>query len=637
MKHVSPFTLNRFEYEASHLYFLEESILATLEQPKPIYLVGSRGTGKTTLLKALSWEERLNNDSLRNQLNYDVFSGRYIGIYLKLPEVQLDNMSQWLSSVNDQLHAKVLAYYLDLIWLELLSKAIAELIANEIFLTSAQQEQQCIANIVEDFPKVFSGKKTAEPITLIGLSKAIRDTRNQLELSATLERSVPATVEEMNITHKIGEFGRSLACDLTKLCISKEAEPWHFKICMDEGECLSHFQQLVVNTMFRLSKSPLFYIVSFVRKPSDTTSTLIPNLTLQQADRELKELDGLTPKRFRNLAEGVATVRVQKFLHKNDVRFSTEKSLGKLDINSLLTQILKNSVNTEAKKLLEQAVTMAGNPVFAESEAVSLPIYQTYIINKLKLTLTSPDSPTWKQRKQSSSEWRKKMVAAYLSICAEVSATVRYASGDMVLQLSDMCVRDYLSQLDEIFKKSELTLDQFIKGKIPDDDQVSALKTASAKKRASIPQAGVNSPGETGSIIHGLASVTALIQRSSSGNEHLNSSERGIFSLSISGASDSNEESLIRIIKEAAEAGFLKLVEVDEHTCRFRVHTSLAAAYGFSYRGAYYNCKISFADLNSLRFASDKAEVDKISLRIGKTLSGEHLPNTPLFSRLNNG
>jgi ABC-type lipoprotein export system ATPase subunit len=52
-----------------HLYFLPNDVFSRLEQPKPTYLIGSRGTGKTTLLTALSWKEQLNNPYLSEKLD----------------------------------------------------------------------------------------------------------------------------------------------------------------------------------------------------------------------------------------------------------------------------------------------------------------------------------------------------------------------------------------------------------------------------------------------------------------------------------------------------------------------------------------------------------------------------------------
>ena len=79
----NPFSQNRFEHENKHLYYLPEEIYNKIEQPKPVYLIGTRGTGKTTLLKSMSWDERASNIFLQQALNNETFKKRYLGIYIK--------------------------------------------------------------------------------------------------------------------------------------------------------------------------------------------------------------------------------------------------------------------------------------------------------------------------------------------------------------------------------------------------------------------------------------------------------------------------------------------------------------------------------------------------------------------------
>lgn len=74
----SPFTLNRFEYEQTHLYYLPQPVFSVLQGIKPVFLIGSRGTGKTTLLQALSWNEQVSNETLCQTLGGDFFSRRYL-------------------------------------------------------------------------------------------------------------------------------------------------------------------------------------------------------------------------------------------------------------------------------------------------------------------------------------------------------------------------------------------------------------------------------------------------------------------------------------------------------------------------------------------------------------------------------
>lgn len=641
----SPFSLNRFEYESGHLYYLQKELFERLEIPKPIYLVGSRGTGKTTLLKALNWEERQNNQSLKNQFAPNPTDGKYIGIYLKLPEIQFGLLRRWLSN-HESDYAAIFAFFLDLVWLEELIDAISELIVNGTLKVTAAHEQACVNSIADEFVHTFTSNGT-KPLTLKNLSRAIRDIRESIEISSRRKVEPANIIEQYRIVGQVGEFGRKLGAMLQPLCVIRGGEKnsykeWHFKICMDEGECLDTFQQRILNTMLRISKAPVFLVVSYVSMPSDSSTTLLDNITLQSADRELILLDDVTEKEFRELAEGVATIRSQARSGNNTIAFSAQTTLGDLDINQLLQSILSTSVSPTAKKLLASAQALAETPYFlSKVEKTSnayLPIYEAYLNEKLNIQNPSVTSKTWEQRKNTSAGYRKKMVAAYLSICADVDNTeVRYASADMVLQMSDMCIRDFLHQLDLIYSCSDWDLHKFLTVQVPVDVQNRAIKIASHEKYQSIPKSGVSEPSTVGTMIDGLARLTAVIQRQSFNLTHLRTPEKGIFLIANEKKlSAEYDESIFKIIKDAAEAGFLRIIHQDKSELRFRVHTSLAAKYGFSYRGAYHTISLEWRNLNDLRRAESDAEIQKTVDSIAGYLDKSIPENLSLFDEIDN-
>jgi hypothetical protein len=85
------------------------------------------------------------------------------------------------------------------------------------------------------------------------------------------------------------------------------------------------------------------------------------------------------------------------------------------------------------------------------------------------------------------------------------------------------------------------------------------------------------------------------------------------------------------LITDASDAGFLKVVKQERAEWQFRVHCSLAAAYGFSYRGAYYPVEIRGRDLSALYEESDpklrEARLTQLEKWLGSDASGE----MPLF------
>jgi hypothetical protein len=95
--------------------------------------------------------------------------------------------------------------------------------------------------------------------------------------------------------------------------------------------------------------------------------------------------------------------------------------------------------------------------------------------------------------------------------------------------------------------------------------------------------------------VDGLGELTAELQSRCKSTTALKSSERGVFTLALSSVPNEAHQ-LIRLIAEVAEAGYIKILTY-EKSLEFRMHCSLAARYGFSYRGAYYKVNLQYRDL----------------------------------------
>jgi len=94
-----------------------------------------------------------------------------------------------------------------------------------------------------------------------------------------------------------------------------------------------------------------------------------------------------------------------------------------------------------------------------------------------------------------------------------------------------------------------------------------------------------------------LAKITEYIQTNGPDNIALRSSERGRFQLESDGHESENDQLIVKLIKDAAEAGFLRMFVTEDSRVQFQVHHSLAAKYNFSYRGAYYATMINAKEL----------------------------------------
>lgn len=631
MTNASPFSMDRFERDRPHLYHLPAHILDALERAKSAYVIGSRGTGKTTFLNALNWEERVSNPGLEAALGGDPFSDRFVGVYVNIPRSKLNSVGAWLEKEEQDVASTLFALYFDCIWLEVLSGALATLAAKGVLCAPASLEHEIVSQIVEDHHLAFAGTMGRDN-TLRELSVRLRALREQIEEYAGLRSDAKEIYTRLR-PPQVGAFGLDIGRKLARFCdegaINPNADsPWYFKVCVDQAETLTKEQKITVNTMVRLSEWPVFFVFAFVSVRDDYITTVYPALTQQRADRDIIHLDNeIARSGFESFADGVAQVRIRHILRKDCPPFRTQDILGSLNINGLLEEILKRSESARARQILARAKDMQEK--YERFRSATLPIYEAYLVERLNLTPVTDEAGREKQRQQESNELRKRMVAAYLVLCRELRADVRYASANMLFQMSDNCIRDYLLQMHEVFQESGIGLNEFLQSPLSPDRQHRALTGASTKKWERLPTEASN-PAKTRPLVNGLALLTREIQSDNRSENALRSSERGKFTFRIPKTPGDDDLEVLGAIKDGHEAGFITIPTDDadqRDKLTFRVHTSLAARYGFSYRGAQYKTALRITELRELCSASGDEEVqrwvERVSARIARRDPGQ--------------
>lgn len=287
MNNKSPFALSRFEYGRTHLYYLPPDIFPRIEHDKPLYLVGSRGTGKTTLLTALTWREQTKNKNLQKNLDKCGKRG-YVGVYVRMPDSMASNIDIVLSAHEELLRATTFAYYLDLLWLEELTAIMAEILASDPLAPTISIENEVVREVIDAYTCLSQQPGSANCRTMKGLVALFHSARRALEHSLAAMSDISTLLSQLP-SGQVGEFGRHIAASYGNLFhgATQKGNALYFKVCFDEAECLSAFQQRTINTMVRLSRFPLFFVISYVRPMEEMTRTLMPQITLQNADRDL--------------------------------------------------------------------------------------------------------------------------------------------------------------------------------------------------------------------------------------------------------------------------------------------------------------------------------------------------------------
>lgn len=631
----SPFSENRFENEHGHLYFLNEAVLARLHQPKSTFMIGARGTGKTTLLHALHWRERAQNEQLRSVLkDLDPFRtphGLMIGVYQKASDHAFALIDDWADDQAETDASQLRGRYLEVLWLEIVARALADTVADGILELAPEKEQKAMADLCAMWSEVFPVLGAFRPGTLVEMAAALRTTRLRYETAAT-RRLDPLTVyADLGTPTQTGEFLRDFIVGILHEANRDSDGGPYIKICLDEGEVLRPAFRKIINRLIRTAKWPLFLVISYARLPDALLETDEVSLSiLPSVDADFIRLDNsetLTSElgvSFRDYVEGVANVRIRARgegqISDQDM-FSIHSFLGPLNINSILERKLGGkSVSKEGRGLLARARQLEGHSFFVdyqtkdpvETKSPPPPIYQTFLVERLGLILPEEGSPEWQRRGQEAAEIRSRMVAAYMAICDLTQSEVEYSSADMVLNISDGCIRDFLNCLHEIYVTGGCSIQSLHDRRVAPDVQHRALVAASKRKAAGIGDRPLKSIKKVESLASGLALMTARLQRNAPHDRHLTSPERGNVRLRFK---DSDVEWLTEIqdaLVQAAEWGYLTLLPRRAGEIRFRVHTSLAPAYGFSYRGAYHDAPIRWVDVMTLIRADSRSRVESI-------------------------
>lgn len=601
----NPFYVNKREYEERPLFWLPRDF-AKIEQNKPVYVIGSRGTGKTTLLRALSWQERATNPSLQDALNGRPFSGKYVGLYFRLPEYIAKGLFDAESPNDQRTHTTGhrFSLYMELVALQLLVHALGELRKMGHLSFTAVAEVHAVEEILESFPGIaaFMGWDREELVTLRRLRSAFLRMHSALREYALSggDYPLPWAQGAQNTT-----WLREIAASLLELA----GNSWRVKICLDEAECLSPYQQRVVNTWARLLAHPLSLVVAFADRPWDTASTLIPDVMNSDDDVWKWNLDEeyAQPGKFKSFASGVAAVRLGGICDGDPPSFSLDEMFSDYGVNDLLAHLLRSSDRADLRDtyLVPSRRSRTNNDSTDEggSRTEEFRIYQHYLRDLLHVKAVS----TRDARAQDSGLYRKCQVAALISFCYRYGFSVPYAGARVVLDLSDSCIRDFLRQMSSVFDLVGQGLKSFSSVRLSIVQQGQAIRDASRNKFGDIKKV-VSSVTEVESMIRGLGRVLHSIQT----NPELGVKvpERGIIVASLDSSSISDQ--LIRILGAAEQGGLIRILSRGDTAVHFVLHRLLSPLFEISHRRPYYVVPVQGADILSLCFSKTEAELQRL-------------------------
>lgn len=648
----NPFRPTRFEHHQHPLIWISPNV-RHLEGLKSVYVGGTRGSGKTSLLKAVNWRERLYNPTVEAQLGAD--APDFVAVYFRLPDYLTSavGLIDWRAAFPQSPTPEIVGYgifchLIEFVAAQLLCEAIASLRAARRFIYSVADEEKAVASLFRLHPKLASPAE-APCRDLDALSMLFRARHQRMNIAITrglvgaIAEGLPDALPGA-VINDLATMLRSLACSHEGVC----SPNFHLKISIDDCETLKPLQQRFLNSLVRSAKHPLFWIVSFVSGDYDTTNTLVYNQTLSDADRSQIYLDNMSKEEFFQLCEEVSLLRIYysdeeavkakplKTLRKRFFRL--DDVLGQLDVNAAIQTAARDSLSAELTSLIERSRADDDNAKEAP------PIYETYVLEKLGDRLTDDRLPNKR------AYMRRKQVAALLAIFSEFRLKkIPYVGARTIVSLSDRCIRDFLELMGSVFdiavarrEVSSVSDMQFREKPISIDAQREGVWKSSQAKLDGITNAMEHHWQEATRAVEFIGKLTARLQANHTSLSTLATPERGNFIFDLGrietdrAAPEEVRPFLATLLRRCEADGLLKAPPsvnllaggVEGVDFAFHLHLRFAPHFGFSYRGPYGSLRMPMAEFVEACIGDGEATVDELVdqayAKINKDDADEH-------------
>ncbi|WP_413748971.1 hypothetical protein [Variovorax sp. Varisp62] len=278
---------NRAEWPSTHFsnLFVSPTYLKKLESMRPCFLVGGRGTGKTTALQSLRYDSMLARIETDGQSFGDI---AYLGILVRMNKNRVRAFSgggeenpQWAKWFAHYFNLLVCAELTNLaIWLQLrfgqmLPAASIQLVAKELGLRALESLEELKGEI-----------KVAISTLQLQVNNPSRDLGINSSMAEAPLRTFSESLRDCGL---LGE--RVIFC------------------CVDEYENLLDYQQAIVNTYIKHAEPPLSYKVG-VRKNGLRNRQTLDGQDLLRVPDDCLEIE-IADEGFEYFAKAVAELRLK--------------------------------------------------------------------------------------------------------------------------------------------------------------------------------------------------------------------------------------------------------------------------------------------------------------------------------------
>lgn len=598
----NPFEGQRWEQDMEHIIYLPK-IFDELEKKQDLYLVGSRGTGKTTLLKALNWKTRVQNPSIHMQINEDeLFEKKYIGIYIDVMSFG-DSIFE-INNTTDDWFMCLYSLWAEINVLYRLIEAIDGLYEKSYIDFTIEDEQLQCNKIYDYLSDLFGStvlKKRNDTKIEYNLP-LLQEVVDRLRSKVIKERE---NIKSRCVAYSFGSLIKETVPNLVGLCDEENKNEWYIKICFDQIESAPNFHKIANTLVVKKLNERVWFIVSGLNhRDIDMNQTYVPKHNLTNDDKKYIDLDdefflsdSAKRDKFYSLAEGICDLRLKhsdSAIDQNK-KFKLATHLGSWDMNLVLDVFLKHKETTSVNEKFKEFMNLVRINHTEKRYLTEYPPYiDTYYYDILK------NKKKWKGKlqksRQKNSDTGKKYVVIMLALLKEykLKTSTPYLGR---LQIMSLCnsTRDFLKLMKALFDEREKhilsnDLNPFFSYEanytaIEINLQTKAVLKVAEEKYNSIEHRYNEKKTERmrifidtcGNILYDLQAKKEL--------SSLISDEKGIFTVSFK---DNHNRDLSNFLKSADDDTYIKIInEKDENgitTIDFELSRLFAPKYKFSFR-----------------------------------------------------
>ncbi len=607
----NPFVYGRSEFETNPTFYVPPAITEWVSR-QPIIFEGLRGSGKSSILKFLTWEVawEVAGASVHGPATVrKIFSSpKHLGVYFRAEEMDVGYWKSWRMICGDDCAQKYFGTYIEFIYLDLFLNALQGIrVTSRKYLLNAQSE----INFVKEMIKICFPSEEYRPslydISFESFRSIVRDTH--IGIRALVYRKV----EEKSMLETYPILGPgSIIQSFGKLFVEyyPELSDWTLMPLLDDCNYLTEWQTRVINSSIVKSKAPIAYKLTSVKGLHKSRLT-IDNRPVN--DHELRTIyisgDSPTNWHYKNMVQGVCRARISQFYGKEkSSRFDFWKILGPFNLQDLLIIKLKTSQNESSLKLLKQAEAIAKT----KNRPVSI---TSYWLTDMKVReekeTTRKDPLIQKQmiRRGESIYKRKWNHVAAAAICREFKLEFPYCGWKVVLHLSCGSIREMLRIMFEIWEKAKIDIDKFLtQNPLNINIQIQAIKKASLLSFDSLDKKPIFEKSSLPKICERLGYLFSKFQ-----------SDPYIYTTPESASLKTKfrklDYEIIDIINFSVMTGVMLKKEVKD-TIEIGLHPILAPKFGMSFRSPFYYPESISNEQMKILFKGSDGEAHKVIKQI---------------------